>query len=328
MKSNTTTRSNKSSSGGFRKKAKPLKGPKRGPGRPIDRDDGAKRPLRGERRFALPPGLYYDPNFLGTKERAEIIKWIRTIYPIWEERYSPNNPPPVGQEQRTLLRPVYWLGNWQFACLDYYHPPKNVDHCCIEAEPFPRCLQYLVGLMENIVHEMFDKRDIPRGWHLNTCLVNFYGSKVEGEKRTDTARVGEHKDFEPGPVASLSIGERAFFQFVSSRKIGSRDAVAFEQWLDDGSLQIFGGHKFKSELFHRVQRVDKREQIRLPINADNFEVRRINFTFRYVPSEHIVKFSELPPEKASDVTPYLQQLAQHSAFFTQALSGSSSEEQD
>src|SRR3712207_7147345 len=40
------------------------------------------------------------------------------------------------------------------------------------------------------------------GWHLNTCLVNFYGSRLEDGRWVDTARVGEHKDFEPGPVRS------------------------------------------------------------------------------------------------------------------------------
>ena len=56
---------------------------------------------------------------------------------------------------------------------------------------------------------------MPKGWHLNTCLVNFYGDRQDGTRWVDVARVGDHRDFEPGPVASLSIGERALFQFVA-----------------------------------------------------------------------------------------------------------------
>ncbi|MGE0634186.1 MAG: alpha-ketoglutarate-dependent dioxygenase AlkB, partial [Pseudobdellovibrionaceae bacterium] len=271
-------------------------------------------------KFKLPRGVYYDSHFLSAQNKAEILKWLSGIFPIWEMRYSAHNPPPDGQSQRSLLRPVYWLGNWQFACLDYYHPPKNVENCCVEAEPFPHCLQYLVQQMEDIVRETFETRDIPRGWHLNTCLINYYGHKIEGDKKIDTARVGEHRDFEPGPVASLSLGERAFFQFVSSRKIGSRDSVAFEQWLDDSSLQIFGGHRFKSELFHRVQRVEKKNNSVWRFNVADFETRRINFTFRYVPDEHVIAYSQLPSEKAEDIRPYLQKLAEKSEFFKMALS--------
>jgi hypothetical protein len=72
------------------------------------------------------PGLYYNRFFISRADREEILSWLGTVHPIWENRYSENNPPPEGETQRQLLRPVYWLGNWQFACLNYYHPPKGV----------------------------------------------------------------------------------------------------------------------------------------------------------------------------------------------------------
>lgn len=265
-------------------------------------------------------GLYYDPQFVSPTEKSEILKYLKTIYPIWEERYSPNNPPPEGQQQRSLLRPVYWLGNWQFACLNYYHPPKGIYNRCVEAERFPPILQRLVDKVEMLVREKFVPGDIPRQWHLNTCLINYYGSKIEGDKKIDVARVGEHKDFEPGPVASISLGERAFFQFVSSQKIGERDEVVFQQWLDDCSLQIFAGHKFKDKLFHRVQRVDTKLGIKFDLNTTQFETRRINFTFRYVPTDHIVDLNKLPVEQKQDILPYVKQLAIHSTYFAQQLS--------
>jgi alkylated DNA repair dioxygenase AlkB len=269
--------------------------------------------------MAHAPGLYYNRAFVSPRDRAEILAWLGTIHPIWEERYSKHNPPPPGEKQRLLLRPVYWLGNWQFACLDYYHPPKGVHNRCVRAEPFPAVLQGMVARIEERARRMYVGADMPKGWRLNTCLVNFYGSRIEGGKSVDTARVGEHKDFEPGPVASVSLGERAIFQFVSSRARGARDAVVLQQWLDDGSLQIFGGKRWKSQFFHRVQRVDRRGGHEFAVNVEGFRTRRLNFTFRYVPEEHIVRFKDLPPPLRADVEPYVRELSRFSGFFAKEL---------
>ena len=134
----------------------------------------------------------------------------------------------------------------------------------------------------------------------------------------DTARVGDHKDFELGPVASVSFGEGAFFQFVLGKK-DLKNNVLFEQWLEDSSLQIFAGELYKEKAFHRVQRVESKLKTFFDLNVENFETRRINFTFRYVPPEHIVHFKDLPANQKSDVTGYMQRLAEHSAHFERAL---------
>ena len=120
-------------------------------------------------------------------------------------------------------------------------------------------------------------------------------------------------------MASLSIGERALFQFVRSRRIGEREAPLVSQWLDDGSLQIFGGSFFKDRVFHRVQRVDKRARVSLPPSIENFETRRINFTFRFVPTAHVIPFSKLGPTARQDVRGYVEELAKSSTFFRNAL---------
>lgn len=269
----------------------------------------------------LPHGLIYIQNYIQPREKEEILKYLRGLHPIWEMRYSKNNPPPDNQQQRPLLRPVYWLGNWQFACLNYYHPPKGLHNRCVNAEPYPPILEYIVKKIEELVKNHYLPKDIPRGWHLNTCLINFYGDQIDADgKRNDCARVGEHKDFEPGPVASISFGERAFFQFVSSTSTSSKSQTSFQQWLDDSSLQIFGGDKFKKHLFHRVQRVEKKENFLFPLQGiNNFETRRINFTFRYVPTEHVTPFSRLSPEAKEDVLEYMQELAKNSSFFANEL---------
>lgn len=275
------------------------------------------RPLRSKPHRVQ--GLHYDAGFLSRGDRAEILSWISTLQPIWENRFCDSKPPPEGETQRRLLRPVYWLGNWQFACLDYYRPPLGVHDRCVQAEPFPPVLDKVVAIIEQRARRMFKGEDMPAKWHLNTCLVNFYGSQLEDGKWIDTARVGEHKDFEPGPVGSLSLGERALIQFVSSRKPGSRDSVVEQQWLDDGSLQIFGGDQWKNRTFHRVQRVDTKGGHRFDIHVPDFETRRINLTFRYVPDEHVQPYRALSEAARRDVEGYVRELAKHSPFFAAAL---------
>src|SRR5439155_21614181 len=111
--------------------------------------------------------------------------------------------------------------------LGYYEPPRRVRGVAVAAEPFPPVLARLVREIERRVRKGFPPSAVPRRWHLNTCLVNFYGTRGA----QDAARVGEHRDFEPGPVASLSLGERARFQFV---RHGAPDGAPVRtEWLED-----------------------------------------------------------------------------------------------
>lgn len=259
----------------------------------------------------------YEPGFVTEAARAELLAWLATLRPLWEMRYSTRRPPPAGKPQRPLLRPVYWLGSWQFACLGYYEPPRRVHGVAVAAEPFPPVLARLVAAIERRARGGFPPAAVPRRWHLNTCLVNFYGDRLLDGKPVDAARVGEHRDFEPGPVASISLGERARFQFV---RRGAREAPPVRtQWLEDRSLQLFGGPRWKDDLLHRVQRVDDKQELDLPPAIEGFRTRRVNFTFRYVPDEHVVPFAELPPAARDDVRDYVTTLAGGSPFFAQAL---------
>lgn len=258
----------------------------------------------------------YEPGFIDDATHGEILTWLGTLRPLWEMRFSTRRPPPAGKQQRPLLRPVYWLGNWQFACLGYYEPPRRTHDVAVAAEPFPAVLARLVAVIERRVRGGFPPPYVPRRWHLNTCLVNFYGDREEGGKSIDAARVGEHRDFEPGPVASLSIGERARFQFV---RRGDREAPPVRtQWLEDRSLQIFGGPRWKDDLLHRVQRVDDKHDLDLPPKIEGFRTRRVNLTFRYVPDEHVVPFGKLPERTRDDVRDYVTTLATSSAFWKAA----------
>lgn len=264
--------------------------------------------------------LIYQANYITSQEKKDIIRYLESLYPIWENRFSSSNPPPEGEDNRPLLRPVYWLGNWQFACLDYYHPPKGIQNRCVQAESYPPVLEKIVKKIEQMVHEKFSEKDIPRGWHLNTCLINYYGNKILGDgKKLDTARVGEHKDFEPGPVASISFGEKALFQFIKSESKAQKSQVILQQWLEDSSLQIFGGDKFKKQLFHRVQRVEEKGILFEGMKTTDFETRRINFTFRYVPIDHIKSFKELPQNLQDDIASYVRELGEKSKFWNNQI---------
>jgi alkylated DNA repair protein (DNA oxidative demethylase) len=262
-------------------------------------------------------GHFYYQDFLTPSDRDAILEYLGGLHPIWESRYPEGRALPPGKVQRRLLRPVYWLGSWQFACLEYYRPPRGTSNRCVAAEPFPPVLARLVAEIEGRIVRLFPASDIPPGFRLNTCLVNFYGNRLEHGRSVDVARVGEHRDFEPGPVASLSIGERALFQFVARGATAS--APLLSQWLDDGSLQIFGGPAFKDRALHRVQRVARNAALTLPPQIDGFRTRRVNFTFRYVPREHVVPFGKLDEPARSDVRPYVEELARHSRFFERAL---------
>lgn len=265
------------------------------------------------------PCLVYEPGFIDAGARAEILAWLGTLAPLWEQRYSTKRPPPAGREQRALLRPVYWLGNWQFACLGYYEPPRRTTGVAVAAEPFPPVLARLVAIVERRVRAEFPRATVPARWHLNTCLVNFYGERRGDDgKWHDAARVGEHRDFEPGPVASLSLGERARFQFVR-RGVGADAPPVKTQWIEDGALQIFGGPLWKDDLLHRVQRVDDKGALDLPPAIEGFRTRRVNLTFRYVPDEHVAPFAALPARARDDVRDYVATLARSSAFFAAAL---------
>jgi alkylated DNA repair protein (DNA oxidative demethylase) len=265
------------------------------------------------------------PQYLSTEVRAQVLEEILSFKPIWEYRYSTHRPPPRGEGNRMLLRPVYWLGNWQFACLNYYHPPKGIENRCVLGEDYPPTLKKIVADIEKRARSNWDERDLPQSWHLNTCLINYYGSKIEKDengsiRKLDAARVGEHKDFEPGPVASLSFGERAVFQFVKSQGFKSSSEVVLQQKLDDNTLQVFGGDRYKNQLFHRVQRVTKAQGPGLPPTPiEGFETRRINLTFRYVPPVHIKPLHRFPQDLMSDILGYVQMLSKTSGYWKREL---------
>jgi DNA oxidative demethylase len=277
-------------------------------------DSGTARRPRGR----VAAGLDYDERFVTPREHDEIVAWLATLHPIWEDRFTDRQATATGA-QRRLLRPVYWLGNWQFACLDYYRPPNGVRDRCVRAEAFPPVLARMVERIEERTRAMFRGPDLPSRWHLNTCLINLYGSALENGKTVDTARVGEHRDFEPGPVASISLGERAMFQFVTRGRRGEPSSIALQQWLDDGSLLIFGGETWKERTLHRVQRVDRRRGARFTFPVAGFATRRVNFTLRYVPDEHVIPFAQLGAQARDDVRRYVAELARHSAFFRREL---------
>jgi len=84
-------------------------------------------------------------------------------------------------------------------------------------------------------------------------------------------------------------------------------------------VQIFGGPRWKDDLLHRVQRVEDKGRLELPPVIEGFRTRRVNFTFRYVPDDHVTAYAALPAIARDDVRGYVATLAAHSAFFATAL---------
>jgi alkylated DNA repair dioxygenase AlkB len=253
----------------------------------------------------------FQPNLLDAAESAALVESLGALHPLWEQRYGAFRPPPAGQENRGLLRPVYWLGNWQFACLGYYEPPRKIRDAAVRAEPFPPAIQRVADRAEALARRALPPAWIPRGWRLNTCLVNYYGSRVTDRGEDDAGRVGAHQDYEPGPVASFSVGERALFQFVPR----GGGAPVKTLWLEEGTLKVFGGPTWKDGLLHRVTRVEDKRGLDLPPRVPGFRTRRINLTFRYVPEAHIVDYAALRPAARADVAGYVRELAEHSPFW-------------
>lgn len=259
------------------------------------------------------------PGHVSEADAAELLDWLGTLTPLWEQRWSTRRPPPRGETQRGLLRPVYWLGNWQFACLGYYEPPRRTRDCAVAAEPFPPVLRRLAEDVERRVRRAFPAADVPAGWTLNTCLINLYGHRLKDGRWEDVARVGDHADYEPGPVASLSFGERARFQFVRRGRDGGPPVRT--EWLEDRSLLVFGGPLWKDSLLHRVQRVEDRGHLDLAPLVPGFRTRRINLTLRYVPPADVVPYAALSPAARADVEEYVARLAETRPFWAEALAG-------
>jgi alkylated DNA repair dioxygenase AlkB len=285
--------------------------PRRPP--PALRPDPPQRPPARPARPARPsPGLLCAPGALDDAERAQLEAELAALRPIWEQRYSTLRPPPAGKAQHPLLRPVYWLGNWQFACLGYYEPPRKLRDKAVRAEPFPPGLQRLADKAEAMARRQLPSTFIPPKWRLNTCLVNLYGAK---DGAPDAGRVGAHRDYEPGPVASYSLGERALFQFLP---VGEGPPVK-TMWLQDGDLHVISGPFWKDSLLHRVGRVEDKGALDLAPRVPGFRTRRINLTLRYVPEEHIVPFAALGPQARRDIEGYVAELASSAPFWSAAL---------
>jgi alkylated DNA repair dioxygenase AlkB len=261
-------------------------------------------------------GLIYDPDFIDRKTRRELRDWLAEQHPLWEDRHASSRTAREGQKRRKLLRPVIWLGGWQFACLNYYRPGHE-RYRVVEAEPFPPVLRRLTDRIEELTKERFAPGDIPEGWRLNTCLINFYGMTRRDETWFDTARVGSHRDHEPGPVGSLSLGSPARFEFTTGRHAGDESVI--EQELKNGSMLVFGSPRYKKELFHRVESVGRDEGHHLGTEIDGFRLRRVNFTLRYVPPEFIHSYRDLPAPVRAKIAGYMDTLAETSPFFASAI---------
>jgi hypothetical protein len=69
--------------------------------------------------------------------------------------------------------------------------------------------------------------------------------------------------------------------------------------------------------------VDRRGRHRFELHVPDFETRRVNFTFRWVPDEHVRSFASLSARARDDVRRYVRELAAGSPFFARQLAAES-----
>jgi DNA oxidative demethylase len=257
------------------------------------------------------PGFSYLPRFIEAEEGVELAAFFAGLRPLWEQRHAPGSPSRRGGASR-LTRPVYWLGAWQFAALGYYAEPDHQRDRCLRAEPFPEVMTRILLRLRPELARHGGPDALP-----NTCLVNYYGRErpPDGGPPIDTARLGMHRDQEPGPVVMFSIGQPAQFEFVEPDAPEPRRS----QWLADRSVVLLSGPVYKDHLYHRVTRVRHGEAPTLNTSLPGFEVRRVSVSFRYVPERWVHDLGDLGPEAQAVALPYVRALAVHSAHFARQL---------
>ncbi|MCO4745574.1 MAG: alpha-ketoglutarate-dependent dioxygenase AlkB [Proteobacteria bacterium] len=255
-------------------------------------------------------GYSYLPKFITAAEGAALVSYFASLHPIWENRYADKRR--RGGSGR-LTRPVYWLGAWQFAALGYYAEPNHLENRCVRAEPLPTVM---TDILERLRPELglHGEDALP-----NTCLINYYGrvGKSEGKPPVDYARLRMHRDAEPGAVVMFSVGQPAQFEFV----LPDATEPKHSQWVRNRSVVILSGPEYKDTLYHRVTRVRYGQDPVLTSKLEAFEVRRISVSFRHVPDAYIHDLADLSEDARAIATPYVEQLAAHSAHFQRQLEG-------
>lgn len=256
-------------------------------------------------------GFSYLPRFVTQQEHVQLVDYFGSLRPLWEKRDANTG--------RSLTRPVYWLGAWQFACLGYYAEPDYRQDRCLRGEPLhPVLVQILDRLRTLLLHHNPKVTTLP-----NTCLINYYGRKVGEGPPVDCARLKMHRDAEPGPVVMISLGQAGLLEFVDPER---SETPELSVWTRDRSACILSGPDFKDRLYHRISDVRRGLLPKVVGQVHNFETRRISVSFRHVPNDLIHELSEMSPTAQSRVRDYVENLAAHSPHYRAQLALLSGEE--
>lgn len=267
------------------------------------------------------PGFSYLPGFITEAESEVLLRYFGSIKPLWESRYGANQSEREGGGPRRLTRPVYWLGAWQFACLGYYSAPQHIHEKCLRAEPMPSTMR---EVLERLAPKLAAHQTAEElGQTPNTCLINYYGSGHTTDRTgrvqpLDYARLKMHRDGEPGPVVMFSFGQPAQFEFVDGDKPEEPER---SMWLGHRSVVLFSGPRFKDHLYHRVTRVKHGDGPTMPAPLEDFKLRRVSVSFRFVPEAHIKSLRDFSESAQALVRGYVEQLARSSAHFEEQLKG-------
>jgi len=257
-------------------------------------------------------GLSYLPRFISGAEADALIAYFAELVPIWEQRHRDDEHGRRGEHSRRLTRPVYWLGAWQFACLGYYAEPNHREDRCLRAEAFPPVMQAILDRLRPTLHA----HDATFADPPNSCLINYYGREVREGPPRDYARLRMHRDGEPGPVVMFAIGQPGLLEFIDPARPQVPELAV---WTRHRSVTVFSGPELKDRLYHLITEVRHGLEPAIGCRLDDFEARRVSVSFRHVPQELISDLDGLSPRARAQVQGYVEELAQHSAHFSQQL---------
>jgi hypothetical protein len=259
-------------------------------------------------------GFSYLPRFFSAEEAKDLIQSFELLKPIWEERHGGRDHARDGAGSRRITRPVYWLGAWQFASLGYYAEPLHRQGRCLRGEALlPTMQQILERLRPELASHDCAQISDPMP---NTCLINYYGSKVGEGPPVDQARLRMHRDGEPGPVIMFCTGQPGLLEFIDPNL---SDEAELALWTRHRSVVIISGDDFKDRLYHRLVRVKHGAEPEMSSPLPGFSLRRVSVSFRHVPETLIADLDGLPEESQKRVRPYVEELARSSPHYADQL---------
>ena len=218
-------------------------------------------PLRrkGPRTGAGQGGLHYDPRFVRERTARRSSRGSRPSTPSGRSATPSAGRRPRASRSGSCCAPSTGSATGSSpASTTTGRRTASLDRC-VTAEPFPPVLAKLVERHRGDRPPACSRPDMPAGWHAQHLPGELLRRALEGERWVDTARVGEHQDFEPGPRRlALARGARALPVRRQSPAAASATAWSRSSGSMTARCRSLAEISGSASTFHRVQRVDHR----------------------------------------------------------------------